>query len=99
MKRSHKVLAWIAGVVVALILLLIVLIATFDWNRMRPFISDKVSKAIGRPFAINGDLTVDWQRNRDGNWLASLVPWPEFTARDVSILFVLRCGWRDRRHE
>lgn len=85
MKRSHKVLAWIAGVVVALILLLIVLIATFDWNRMRPFISDKVSKAIGRPFAINGDLTVDWQRNRDGNWLASLVPWPEFTARDVSI--------------
>jgi uncharacterized protein involved in outer membrane biogenesis len=85
MKRSHKVLAWIAGVVVALILLLIVLIATFDWNRMRPFISDKVSKAIGRPFAINGDLTVDWQRNRDGNGLASLVPWPEFTARDVSI--------------
>lgn len=85
MKRSRKVLAWIVGVVLALILLLIVLIATFDWNRMRPFISDKVSQAIGRPFAINGDLTLDWQRDRTGSWLASLLPWPEFTARDISI--------------
>ena len=85
MKRSRKVLAWIVGGVLTLILILIVLIATFDWNRMRPFINDKVSKAIGRPFAINGDLTVDWQRDRNGSWLASMLPWPEFTARDISI--------------
>ncbi|WP_426689287.1 AsmA family protein [Rhodanobacter ginsengiterrae] len=85
MKRSRKVLAWIVGVVLALILLLVVVIATFDWNRMRPFISDRVSQAIGRPFTINGDLTVDWQRDRDGSWLASLLPWPEFTAREISI--------------
>ncbi|MGY3040673.1 uncharacterized protein involved in outer membrane biogenesis [Rhodanobacter sp. TND4EL1] len=85
MKRSRKVLAWIVGVVLALILILVVVIATFDWNRMRPFISDKVSKALGRPFAINGDLTLDWTRDRQGSWLASLVPWPEFTARDISI--------------
>ena len=85
MKRSRKVLAWIVGVVLAVLLILVVVIATFDWNRMRPFISDKVSKAIGRPFAINGDLTVDWRRDRNGSWLASLLPWPEFIARDISI--------------
>jgi uncharacterized protein involved in outer membrane biogenesis len=85
MKRSRKVLAWIAGVPLALIVVAILVIALFDWNRLKPFINDKVSQAIGRPFAINGDLTVDWQRDRSGNWLASLLPWPQFTARDVSI--------------
>ena len=85
MKRSRKVLAWIAGALLALIVVLILVIALFDWNRLKPFINDKVSQAIGRPFAINGDLTVHWQRDSSGSWLASLVPWPEFTARKISI--------------
>ncbi|WP_426702656.1 AsmA family protein [Rhodanobacter sp. Col0626] len=85
MKRSRKVLAWIAGALLALIVVVILIIALFDWNRLKPFINDKVSQAIGRPFAINGDLTVDWQRDRTGGWLSSLVPWPEFTARDISV--------------
>ena len=40
---------------------------------------------IGRPFAINGDLSVDWQRDRTGSWLGSLLPWPEFTAKQITI--------------
>jgi uncharacterized protein involved in outer membrane biogenesis len=67
------------------IVVLVVAVVTFDWNRLKPFINDKVSQAIGRPFAINGDLTVDWQRDRSGSWFGSLVPWPEFTARDIRI--------------
>lgn len=85
MKRSRKVLAWIAGALLALIVVVILIIALFDWNRLKPFINDKVSQAIGRPFAINGDLTVDWQRDHSDGWLKSLVPWPEFTARDISV--------------
>lgn len=85
MKRSRKVLSWSAGVLLALVVLLVVAVATFDWNRAKPFISDKVSLAIGRSFTINGDLTVDWQRDRSGSWLASLLPWPQFTARDIRI--------------
>ena len=85
MKRSRKVLAWITGVLLALIVVAILVVALFDWNRLKPFINDKVSQALGRPFAINGDLTVDWQRDRSGSWLASLLPWPEFTARDIRI--------------
>jgi uncharacterized protein involved in outer membrane biogenesis len=85
MKRSHKVLSWIAGVVLALVVVAALVIATFDWNRLKPFINDKVSQAIGRPFAINGDLSVRWQRDHVGGWLKSVVPWPQFTAKDVTI--------------
>ncbi len=85
MKRSRKILSWIAGIVLALVVVLLVVVATFDWNRMKPFISDKVSQAIGRPFAIDGELTVDWRRDRHGSWPGSWLPWPEFTARDIRI--------------
>lgn len=85
MKRNTKSLVAIGSVLLALILLASIVIATFNWNRLRPFISDKVSQAIGRPFAIDGDLTVDWQRDRSGSGLRSWVPWPEFTARDIRI--------------
>ncbi|MFC5526365.1 AsmA family protein [Rhodanobacter ginsengisoli] len=85
MKRNRKVLSWTAGGLLALLVVSLIVIATFDWNRLKPFISGKVSQAIGRPFAIDGELTLDWQRDRSGSWLGSLLPWPEFTARQVSI--------------
>jgi uncharacterized protein involved in outer membrane biogenesis len=85
MKRSRKVLNWMAGIILALIVVLVIVIATFDWNRLKPFIDDKVSQAIGRPFVIQGDLSVEWRREpAEGGWHA-WVPWPEFTARDIRI--------------
>ncbi|RCS29924.1 AsmA family protein [Rhodanobacter denitrificans] len=85
MQRSRKVLSWVAGTLLVLFAMLLVAVATFDWNRMKPFIGDKVSQAIGRPFAINGALTVDWRRDRLAGWPGSWLPWPEFTARDIRI--------------
>ena len=85
MRRSSKIMSWIAAALLVAVMLLLIVIATFNWNRLRPFINDKVSQAIGRPFAINGDLSVTWQRDRDGSGIGSLLPWPEFTARDVQI--------------
>ena len=85
MKRGPRLLVLIASALLALVVLLLAVIACFSWNRARPFIDNKVSQAIGRPFAINGDLTLDWRRDRNGSWLGSLLPWPEFTARDVRI--------------
>jgi uncharacterized protein involved in outer membrane biogenesis len=85
MKRSRKVLNWIAGIILALIIVLMIMIATFDWNRLKPFINDKVSQAIGRPFAIQGDLSVDWRREASESGWHAWVPWPEFTARDIRI--------------
>ena len=85
MKRSRKVLNWIAGLFLALIIVLVIVIATFDWNRLKPFINDNVSQAIGRPFAIQGDLSVDWRREPTESGWRALMPWPEFTARDIHI--------------
>ena len=85
MRRAGKWLAWIVGVLCVLIAALVLVVALFDWNRLKPFINDKVSQAIGRPFAINGDLSAAWRREpTEGGWHA-LIPWPEFTARDITI--------------
>jgi len=85
MKRSRKVLSWIAGMLLVLVVVLVIVIATFDWNGLKPYLDEKVSQAIGRPFAINGDLSVAWQREPAAGGLAAWVPWPEFTARDIRI--------------
>ncbi|WP_158885411.1 AsmA family protein [Rhodanobacter sp. L36] len=85
MKRSRKIVSWIVGVLLTLVIVLVVVIALFDWNRLKPFIDDKVSQAIGRPFAINGDLTVAWKRDRSDGFWRSLVPTPEFTARNITV--------------
>ena len=46
-----------------LVLLLVVALAVsqWDWNRARPWVNAKVSEITGRHFAVEGDLTADWQ--------------------------------------
>jgi hypothetical protein len=56
MRLGYKILAWIVGVLLVLVVALILFVAFFDWNRLKPTIDDKVSAAIGRSFVINGDL-------------------------------------------
>ncbi|MGN6739754.1 AsmA family protein [Dyella sp.] len=85
MKRRGKVIAWIVGTLVALLAVLVLVVALFDWNRLKPFIDDKVSQAIGRPFTIHGDLSLAWHRERSESGWRSWLPWPEFTARDITI--------------
>ncbi|MFC5743261.1 AsmA family protein [Dyella tabacisoli] len=85
MKRSRKILIWIVAVLLVLVATALIVIATFDWNRLKPTINDKVSQAIGRPFAIDGDLSVSWQREPSESGLAAMVPWPEFVANDIRI--------------
>lgn len=83
MTRTGKVFSWLGGIVLLAIVALAIFIATFDWNRLKPTINDKVSAELRRPFAIRGDLGVDWSRNRDeGGWRA-WVPWPHIHAEDV----------------
>ena len=64
---------------------LVIVIVTFDWNRARPWIDDKVSDAIGRQFVINGDLQVGWRRPASEHGWRAWVPWPRFVARNVTI--------------
>ena len=51
-------LKWIAGVLLALFVPVVLVVAFFDWNWLRDPIARRVSSATGRSFAINGDLNV-----------------------------------------
>lgn len=85
MTRPRKIIAWTLGSLLVLIAILVVVIATFDWNRIKPTLNEKVSAALHRPFAINGDLAVQWQREpEEGGWRA-WVPWPRFVAQDITL--------------
>ncbi|MGZ2749510.1 AsmA family protein [Burkholderia stagnalis] len=88
MRNGHtvgKVAAWLAVAVALTIAALFVFVATFDWNRARPWVDDKVSDAIGRPFSINGDLRIGWRRPASEHGWRAWVPWPRFSARNVTI--------------
>ena len=83
MTRPVRILIWTFATLVTLLAILIVVIATFDWNRVKPLLNEKVSAALHRPFAINGNLAVHWRTEpEEGGWRA-FVPWPHFTAEDL----------------
>ncbi|MFP3515998.1 AsmA family protein [Pseudomonas sp. SIMBA_077] len=85
MTRTRKTFAWIGGIFVLLVVVLVVIISTFDWNRLKPTINSKVSEALHRPFAINGNLAVHWLREEgEGGWRA-WVPWPHVIAEDLTL--------------
>ncbi|WP_233849776.1 AsmA family protein [Paraburkholderia sp. HD33-4] len=84
-RRVGKIFAWLLATLIILIVALVIFILSFDWNRARPYIDDKVSQAIGRPFAINGDLKVGWRHAVGETGWRGWVPWPRFSAANVTI--------------
>ena len=83
--RWQHLLAWVFGSIVALILLLVAVIALFDWNRLKPTINERASAALERPFAINGDLSVHWGRADDLAGWRSWIPTPVIRANDITV--------------
>ncbi len=55
-----QLLKWIGIVLGVLILAVVLFLAFFDLNRLRGPLSTMVSDKLERPFAIRGDLDVDW---------------------------------------
>lgn len=85
MTRSGKIFAWAAAGVALVLVAAVVVLATLDWNRLKPTINERASEALGRPFAIEGDLTVDWRRAPAGSGWRGLLPWAHVTARDLTV--------------
>lgn len=56
--HMHRSLKWVGGFFIGLTVLMVLVVAFFDWNWLREPIARKVSSSTGRSFAINGDLTV-----------------------------------------
>lgn len=83
MTKTRKTLTIILVTIVLLIVVLWIIIATFDWNRLKPTINQKVSAELNRPFAIRGDLGVVWERQPGETGWRSWVPWPHVHADDI----------------
>lgn len=83
MTRTGKVISWVVSVIIILLIAIVIFIAMFDWNRLKPTINQKVSTELNRTFAIRGDLGVDWSRQKDEAGWRAWVPWPHVHAEDI----------------
>ncbi len=82
-------LRWVVSLLIALAVVAAMGIAWLtwnDWNRSRAWVSEEISQAIGRPFAIRGALNLDWEwpQTRATGW-RRWVPGPTVHAHDVLI--------------
>jgi uncharacterized protein involved in outer membrane biogenesis len=84
-RKIGKIVAWFFAVLALLIAVIVVVFLTFDWNRARPWVDDKVSQAIGRQFHITGDLKLGWERPPNETGWKRWVPWPRFTAQKITV--------------
>ncbi len=76
---------WFVVILVLLVAGAIVFVALYDWNRARPWIGERISAVIKRPFAIRGDLSVDWRRVEREDGTKGWIPWPHVTARELAV--------------
>ena len=88
--RRTKIILAIVAVLVAIPLVALAIVLTYDWNKARPWLNAKASEAIDRPFEVRGDLDLSWEKpaavmaERDRTW-RDLVPWPHLVANDVHV--------------
>ena len=84
--RRKKIAFILAGILIAVPVIGLLVLLNADLNRAKPWLNEHASLAIGRPFAIDGDLTLSWQEHAavQSGW-RSLVPWPHLVATDVRL--------------
>ncbi|WP_288407761.1 AsmA family protein [uncultured Herbaspirillum sp.] len=91
MSRLTKIFLWLLASLILLIAAAIIFLISFDWNRAKPWINQRVSTAIGRDFAIDGNLSLHWQRpeptssGAESGFWASWIPWPRLQAENLRL--------------
>lgn len=83
--RTKTVLICVTGVA-ALLAVAVLVLSVISWNFAKPWIGERVSQATGRPFAINGDLLLNWERPAEvqSGW-RRFVPWPHLRAHQLAL--------------
>jgi len=84
-RHVRKLIGALFAVFLLLVAALMLFLVLFDWNRARPLINEQVSAALHRPFAIEGDLRVVWQREAGQQGVSAWVPWPHFSAEKLRL--------------
>ncbi|MCX7294104.1 AsmA family protein [Janthinobacterium sp.] len=77
-----------ATILIAVPVAATVVLLNMDWNRAKPWLNGRASEALGRPFAIVGDLSLTWQQPNNAAGRASwrdYLPWPHLQAQDVHL--------------
>lgn len=88
--HKKKILLGALATLIAIPVIAVIFILTFDWNKARPWLNAKVSEAIERPFAIRGNLAVEWEiparrMAPSDRHLRDWLPWPHLIANDVHV--------------
>jgi uncharacterized protein involved in outer membrane biogenesis len=84
-KIRHRRLWLCAGAVIVLLpIVLMILVASFDWNRARPWLQKRIGAAIGRDVVIDGDLVANWHWRNEPDEPRSAFG-IRFTAKNVRI--------------
>jgi uncharacterized protein involved in outer membrane biogenesis len=88
--KKKKILFGLLATLIAIPIIAIIFILSFDWNKARPWLNAKVSEAIERPFAIRGNLAVEWEiparrMAKADRHLRDWLPWPHLIANDVHL--------------
>ncbi|CDG84363.1 AsmA family protein [Janthinobacterium agaricidamnosum] len=88
MPRRTKIGLAIASFVITVPVAAVVVLLNVDWNRAKPWLNERTSEAIGRPFAIHGDLSLTWDKGanagQEKTW-RDYLPWPHLVAKDVHV--------------
>ena len=74
MRTSGKLALGLVISPVVIVAAAVIFVLTFDWNRAKPYLNDHVSQAIGRAFAINGDLMLTWKKPEGETGWRAYVP-------------------------
>ncbi|HAT33702.1 MAG TPA: AsmA family protein [Janthinobacterium sp.] len=88
--RRTKIALAVASFVISVPVVAVVVLLTADWNRAKPWLNARTSDALGRPFAIKGDLALTWDRahgaaeGQEPGW-RDQIPWPHLVAKDVHV--------------
>ncbi len=85
MRRTRKILIGIGGGLVLLLIVAWIAIASYDWNRAKPWLTETVGHAIGRSVTIDGDLRVSWQRDPELRGWRAWIPGMRVSAADVTV--------------
>ena len=85
MKRKGRILLGIGGALVLIVVIALAALATFDWNRAKPWLVDNIGQALGRAVVIDGDVQVSWQRDPDIHGWRGWLPGPHLALAKVSI--------------
>lgn len=78
----------VIGMTIGLIVLsaaCVIFLNYVDWNRAKPILNDRVAAALGRPFSLNGDISVDWSREGTQTDWRRWMPWPHLVAHDLTV--------------